>query len=222
MKFPYKATIIILICACLLLGIYSFFDQVFGGVKKQIAVSGSIEDLIKTEGFIMKDELVIADNSGSVIDSMIADGERVSKGQQVASSYSSSVDADVKAELKSLNERIMSLEKNASQNKILGNDSVKSEALVKSKMGDIIKYSHKGQALHLSEIKSELETVIDKKLSDDKNESVLENEAYFIKTLQPFIINACKKQNTQVNIAQVRFIDTCISQEYFTERNWAS
>ena len=106
---------------------------------------------------------------------MIADGERVSKGQQVASSYSSSVDADVKAELKSLNERIMSLEKNASQNKILGNDSVKSEALVKSKMGDIIKYSHKGQALHLSEIKSELETVIDKKLSDDKNESALEN-----------------------------------------------
>ena len=61
--------------------------------------------------------------------------------------------------------------------------------------------------------------------ADDKiahNESVLENEAYFIKTLQPFIINACKKQNTQVNIAQVRFIDTCISQEYFTERNWAS
>ena len=61
--------------------------------------------------------------------------------------------------------------------------------------------------------------------ADDKiahNESVLENEAYFIKALQPFIINACKKQNTQVNIAQVRFIDTCISQEYFTERNWAS
>ena len=61
--------------------------------------------------------------------------------------------------------------------------------------------------------------------ADDKiahNESVLENEAYFIKTLQPFIINACKKQNTQVNIAQVKFIDMCISQEYFTERNWAS
>lgn len=61
--------------------------------------------------------------------------------------------------------------------------------------------------------------------ADDKiahNESVLENEAYFIKTLQPFIINACKKQNTQVNIAQVRFIDICIAQEYFTERNWAS
>ena len=175
MKFPYKATIIILICVCLFLGIYSFFDQVFGGVKKQIAVADSIEDLIKTEGFIMRDELVIADNSGAVIDSMVADGERVAKGQQVAYNYSSAVSADVKAELKSLNERIMNLEKNAAQNKILGNDNVKSEALVKSKMAEIIRYSHLGQALHLSEIKSELETVIDKKLSDDKSETVLEN-----------------------------------------------
>ena len=61
--------------------------------------------------------------------------------------------------------------------------------------------------------------------TDDKiahNEAVLDNEAYFIKTLQPFIISACKKQSTQINIAQVKFIDMCISQEYFTERNWAS
>ena len=61
--------------------------------------------------------------------------------------------------------------------------------------------------------------------TDDKiahNEAVLDNEAYFIKILQPFIINACKKQSTQINIAQVKFIDMCISQEYFTERNWAS
>lgn len=61
--------------------------------------------------------------------------------------------------------------------------------------------------------------------TDDKiahNEAVLDNEAYFIKTLQPFIINACKKQSTQINIAQVKFIDMCISQEYFTERNWTS
>jgi len=174
MKFPYKATIVVLVCICLLLGIYSFFDRLFGGVKTQIAIADSIEDYVKSEGFIMRDELVIADNADSVIDSMVADGERVSKGHQVAYGYSSSVNPDVKAELKSLNERIISLEKNAAQNKILGNDSVKSEALVKSKMNEIIKYSHLGQALPLSEIKSELETVIDAKLPEEKSESVLE------------------------------------------------
>lgn len=54
------------------------------------------------------------------------------------------------------------------------------------------------------------------------NESVLDNEAFFIRSLQPFIISACKKQSTQVDIQQIKFIDMCISQEYFTERNWAS
>ena len=54
------------------------------------------------------------------------------------------------------------------------------------------------------------------------NENILENQAYFIKSLQPYIIMACKKENTTVNLQQVRFIDNCISQEYFAERNWAS
>lgn len=175
MKFPYKTAIIVLFCVCLFLGIYSAYDKIFGGVKKQIAVLGTIEDIIETDGYIMRDELVIADNSGMVIESMVSDGERVSKGQQVASGYSASVDAETKAQLKNLNERIISLEKSAAQNKIIGNDSVKSEALVKSKISDIIRYAHLGQALELSEIKSELETVIDEKLADDKSESVLEN-----------------------------------------------
>ncbi|MBQ2897768.1 MAG: hypothetical protein IJE46_05560 [Clostridia bacterium] len=174
MKFPYKAVIIVLVCVCLVLGIYNAYDKVFGRVKKQIAVLGTIEDRIETTGYIMRDELVIADNSGTVIDSLVSDGERVKKGQQVAAIYSASVDPETKAQLKTLNERIINLEKSAMQGKILGNDSVKSEALIKAKVSDIIKYAHKGQGLELSEIKSELETVIDEKLTDDKSESVLE------------------------------------------------
>ncbi|MCD7998352.1 MAG: DEAD/DEAH box helicase family protein [Clostridiales bacterium] len=54
------------------------------------------------------------------------------------------------------------------------------------------------------------------------NESVLDNEAFFMRSLQPFIITACKQQGTKVSIPQVKFIDACLSQEYFAERNWAS
>ena len=54
------------------------------------------------------------------------------------------------------------------------------------------------------------------------NESMLDNQAFFIRTLQPFIITACREESTQVNMKQVQFIDSCISQEYFTERNWVS
>jgi len=68
----------------------------------------------------------------------------------------------------------------------------------------------------LMEVKTQADEAI------EKNESVLDNQAFFIRSLQPFIINACKHQNTTVNMQQVKFIDTCISNEYFTERNWAS
>lgn len=64
-----------------------------------------------------------------------------------------------------------------------------------------------------------------KEKADDQiahNESVLDNEAFFMKSLQPFIITACKQARTKVSMPQVKFIDTCLSQEYFAERKWVS
>lgn len=64
-----------------------------------------------------------------------------------------------------------------------------------------------------------------KEKADDQiahNESVLDNEAFFIKSLQPYIISACRQEGTKVSMPQVKFIDTCLSQEYFAERKWVS
>lgn len=54
------------------------------------------------------------------------------------------------------------------------------------------------------------------------NESILDNEAFFMRSLQPLIVMACKQEGTKVSMTQVKFIDTCLSQEYFAERNWLS
>ena len=64
-----------------------------------------------------------------------------------------------------------------------------------------------------------------KSKADDQiahNESVLDNEAFFMKSLQPFIITACKQEGAKVGMPQVKFIDNCLSQEYFAERKWVS
>ena len=64
-----------------------------------------------------------------------------------------------------------------------------------------------------------------KSKADDQiahNESVLDNEAFFMKSLQPFIITACKQEGAKVSMPQVKFIDNCLSQEYFAERKWVS
>lgn len=56
----------------------------------------------------------------------------------------------------------------------------------------------------------------------ENNERILDNHAYFVKQLQPFILMACEKNNVDINPEQIIFIDNCISQEYFSERAWMS
>lgn len=75
-------------------------------------------------------------------------------------------------------------------------------------------------AITVHRILMKVKTQADDQISH--NENVLDNQAFFIRSLQPFIIMACKEEGTKVSMPQVKFIDSCISQEYFEERNWVS
>ena len=75
-------------------------------------------------------------------------------------------------------------------------------------------------AITVHRILMKVKTQADEQISH--NENVLDNQAFFIRSLQPFIIMACKEEGTKVSMPQVKFIDSCISQEYFEERNWVS
>lgn len=75
-------------------------------------------------------------------------------------------------------------------------------------------------AITIHRILMKVKTQADEQISH--NENVLDNQAFFIRSLQPFIIMACKEEGTKVSMPQVKFIDSCISQEYFEERNWVS
>lgn len=64
-----------------------------------------------------------------------------------------------------------------------------------------------------------------KSKTDDQiahNENILDNEEYFIKSLQPIILKACIGENVKVERQQLLFIDNCLSKEYISERDWVS
>ena len=64
-----------------------------------------------------------------------------------------------------------------------------------------------------------------KQKADDQiahNENILDNEDYFIKSLQPIILKACLGENVKVERQQILFIDNCLSKEYISERDWVS
>jgi len=54
-----------------------------------------------------------------------------------------------------------------------------------------------------------------------RNQSILENEAYFTRSFQPFILDACRENNVQATRNQIMLIRDCLSSEYRAERKGA-
>ena len=112
MKFNY--TKILAISAGILMIVYLLYQTVFASIssiKTETAIDYTAEEIIKTEGYIIRDETVITcdDAVGGVLSYEIADGSRVSKGGTVAGIYNSENDVEIKAQIASLDKQIKNL-----------------------------------------------------------------------------------------------------------------
>ena len=65
-----------------------------------------------------------------------------------------------------------------------------------------------------------MKTEVDQKVL--KNQRMMDNHAYFTQEIIPTIIQSCRTHGVQPTLDQVRYIDTCISDEYFAERTWTA
>lgn len=55
-----------------------------------------------------------------------------------------------------------------------------------------------------------------------KNQRMMDNHAFFSQEIMPSIIQSCRKSGIKPTLDQVKFIDQCISTEYFAERNYTA
>ena len=65
-----------------------------------------------------------------------------------------------------------------------------------------------------------VKTAVDQKIL--KNQRMLDNHAYFTREVMPAIIQCCRDSGVQPTTSQVKFIESCISSEYFAERTWTA
>ena len=65
-----------------------------------------------------------------------------------------------------------------------------------------------------------VKTEVDQKVL--KNQRMMDNHAYFTQEIMPTIIQACRNHGVQPTLEQARYIDACISSEYFAERIWTA
>lgn len=55
-----------------------------------------------------------------------------------------------------------------------------------------------------------------------KNQHMMDNPAYFSREIMPEIIQSCRSNGIQPTASQVKFMEACISSEYFAERKWTA
>lgn len=65
-----------------------------------------------------------------------------------------------------------------------------------------------------------IKAVVDQKVLS--NQHMMDNHAYFTREIMPAIIQSCRSRGVQPTIEQVKFIDNCISHEYFAERTYSN
>ena len=89
-----KAVAALAVCIGVVVYVYL---QVMGGFNKGIetetALHVSMNDTIKTESCIFRDETVVENTKNGAVVTLVSEGERVSKGQLIANVYPDADDA---------------------------------------------------------------------------------------------------------------------------------
>ncbi|MBO5454332.1 MAG: hypothetical protein J6A69_10305 [Clostridia bacterium] len=161
---------LVAIVAVILIIIFAFniFGFMNNRITTQVASLGKIEKNIDADGYIIRDEYIIVSKIGCFIDSMVSEGERVSKNEVLATVYEDASNAAIHNDIKTLNERIMSLEK-----LIMAEGGIQdvqdTDNFLKSKVTDVIEYSHRGNGNILNEVYYELINNIDENTATDNN-----------------------------------------------------
>ena len=65
-----------------------------------------------------------------------------------------------------------------------------------------------------------IKAAVDRKML--KNQHMMDNPAYFSSEIMPEIIQSCRSNGIQPTASQVKFMEACISSEYFAERKWTA
>jgi len=87
---------------------YQAYRALYNPLKTTRVTSGTYEDIIRTDGFVVRSETVLTSSQSGVLDYIREDGESVSKNGEVAAIYSSEKDARNQRKIKELDKEIQS------------------------------------------------------------------------------------------------------------------
>ncbi len=157
------------VLAILFYNVYVLFNP---EIKTQIVSKGTIEEKITAEVMIIREESVLLKESDVIASSGLVDGERVAKGEKVADLYYGEVSPAVQAELRSVSEKILSIEALTARSENTGSSP---DTIMSGYAEDVLKAAHKQDADELFKIRGSIEDAVIRKIASDATsaESVL-------------------------------------------------
>ena len=168
MKRLYKALLILAIFAAVVIVLYNVYMLFNPSVKTQIAVKGTIEEVVSSEGVVIRGEEVVLKESGVIVSGVALDGERVAKGEKLADLYYGTVSPKVQAELREVSDRLSGLEILAASS---GTDTgISLDTMLKGYSAEIVSAAHGGKGRDLNKIRGQIDNVVNRKIvSDSQN-----------------------------------------------------
>ncbi len=144
-------------------------------IRTEVVYYGTLEDKISTDGYLLRNEYVIASPSDGMLSSVAGEGERVNKGTRIAAVFAGKVDEALQGRLASINERIAALQKGGMKGSLVVGDAQQVDAVMTKTVEDIIGAVYRGEIEKTAEYKDDLDSLIAQR-TKERGEPVPESD----------------------------------------------
>ncbi|MDD4688961.1 MAG: HlyD family efflux transporter periplasmic adaptor subunit [Eubacteriales bacterium] len=164
-----NATLKVVISAVFVILILHFVFFVYSdGPKTSVARAGSIENVISTSGYVIREEYVLNSPADGTLSCLVGEGERVSKNSIVAGIYTGIEDEETQLKLNSINERLLAYGEGISSEQYKADETFSVEYQTRTTINNIVAATQKTDMERVLEEKQQLVRVLDRYKSSDE------------------------------------------------------
>ena len=159
--------IIILLLAVLVIGAFIISNNSRDSVGTETVLSGTAEDKIQADGYIIRGEYVMNSPADGIISFRADEGKRVSKGSTVAVIFTGDVSDDVKNELSSIHQRMNEIEGSSAEKNLYAGDAVGGASQILNDIDAISEAAYRGKTSAVPNYKDNITRLIRKNNKDE-------------------------------------------------------
>lgn len=160
-----KRTKLIIISSVILLALLFVILGLAGRVETETVLTGTMENSSSHPALLIKSEYVINPETDGNIRTLVKEGELVSSGKNIATVYKKDVNEDIQKKLSQVSDKINEIIEAENGDVMFTNDRFKIDVQLSDKVREMIYYLNTGDTETASQIKSQINTIYEKKLN---------------------------------------------------------